>query len=796
MKASLNWINQYVKIDDLKPEDIANKLTFAGVEVEEILRLAAATNLVIGEILSCEKHPDSDHLHVLHVDEGPVHGIHQIVCGAPNARTGLKVIVAREGAVLPGGTIVKSQIRGVDSDGMCCALYELGVDKKYLNEKQLAGIEELPSDAKVGDEKVLAYLGLGDVVLDLSLLANRPDLYAIINVAREIGCLFSRSVKIPQLQKMALVKTAFEVSSTSEKCPQFAIREVHGLKVKPSPKWLQDTLLAEGIRSINNIVDIGNYIMLLTGEPLNMYDLDKLPKKSLVVRDDYEGAFLAMDEKSYRLEKGDLVVTSAGRPMCLAGIMTAKECAIGEGTVNIAVESAVFDYAKVRRTSNRIGLSSESSLRFCKGVNKDQAEYVLSLASELLKDLAGAKTISETANYDILKHEPHIINTTLTYINGRLGTSFTAEEINSVLTRDHLEVTSLPSGVFKIKVPSYRIDMDGEADVSEEVIRILGYENVHSVLPVSELALSGLTEKQVNKRAIRRYLRSQGLDEFLTYTLVSKSLSEEFAYLEKGLAYQLKNPMTNDHEFVRTNLLPSLLDAASFNVDRQNKDLAFFEISDLDAPNKRLTHLAIIITGEDNLQGELRRRPYDFYDAKGLFEGIMQLLGLVKNRCQIVPWTLGGNEFHPGKSAEIRIGKKLVGVLGELHPLELKARGLKNAVAMEIDLEELLTLRTSQIKATIPSKFPSVMRDLAFVVSKDVSYDEIGRALSKADSLIKAVEVFDVYEGGVIAADKKSIALTLTIRDDEKTLKDEEVALAVAKAVDVLRAHFGAEIRS
>src|SRR5574344_984122 len=411
MKASLNWINQYVKISDLTPEEVANKLTFAGIEVEGMTTLASARNLVIGEILSCEKHPDSDHLHVLQVDEGSKYGIHQIVCGAPNARKGLKVIVAREGAKLPGGIIEKSEIRGVTSDGMCCALYELGVDKKSLSEKQIAGVEELPEDAEIGNEDVLNYLGLGDTILDLSILPNRPDMYAVMNIAREIGCLFDRPVTLPEPKKYPLAPAHFEVGSASSKCPQFAIRLVKGVKVAPSPRWLQEILRSEGIRSINNIVDIGNYVMLLTGEPLNMYDLDKLPKKSLIVRDDLAGNFLAMDQKSYALEKGDLVVTSDGKPMCLAGIMTAEACVVDEKTVNVAVESAVFDYARIRHTSNRIGLSSESSLRFAKGMNTDQAEYGRYFASDLLKGLAGAHEVSETASYDTLKHAPVEIDT-------------------------------------------------------------------------------------------------------------------------------------------------------------------------------------------------------------------------------------------------------------------------------------------------------------------------------------------------------------------------------------------------
>jgi len=796
MKASLNWINQYVKIDDLTPEQIADKLTFAGIEVEGITTLASGSNLVIGEILSCEKHPDSDHLHVLQVDEGPKFGIHQIVCGAPNARKGLKVIVAREGAKLPGGIIEKSEIRGVTSDGMCCALYELGVDKKSLSEKQIAGVEELPADALIGNEEVLQYLGLSDTILDLSILPNRPDMYAIINVAREIGCLFNREVKLPEPKKMALPSSDFEVGSASSKCPQFAIREVKGVTVGPSPRWLQEILRSEGIRSINNIVDIGNYVMLLTGEPLNMYDLDKLPKKSLIVRDDLSGDFVAMDQKTYSLEKGDLVVTSEGKPMCLAGIMTAAACMVDEGTTAVAVESAVFDYARIRHTSNRIGLSSESSLRFAKGINTNQAEYVLSLASDLLKELAGAHEVMKTSSYDTLKHEPVEIDTNLDYLNGRLGTSFSAEEILDVLKRDHLTVTCPKPGVYHVIVPSYRIDMDGKADLSEEVIRILGYDNVHSILPTSELTLTGLSEKQSNRIAIRRYLRNAGLDEFLTYTLVNADLDGRFAYLEKGPSYRLKNPMTNDHEFVRRGLLPSLLNAVAYNADRQEKNVACFEVSDIDAPSNKTSHLGLVLAGEESLEGSLKKKAYDFYDAKGLLVGILAILNLGTNRYQIEPWSLGGNELHPGKSAEIRMGKKLLGYLGELHPNELKRLGLKNAVVMELDLGSLLDLRTSPIKASIPPRFPSVSRDLAFVLDQKVSYAELEKSLGHCDALIKGVAVFDVYAGENIAPGKKSVALTLTIQSEEKTLKDEEVSAVVAKAIALLKVQFGAEIRS
>lgn len=796
MKASLNWIGRYVDLTGFTPEEIADKLTFAGVEVEGISYFARGTSLVIGEILACEKHPDSDHLHVLQVDEGPRYGIHQIVCGAPNARKGLKVIVAREGAELPGGKIVKSTIRGVESDGMCCALYELGVDKKLLSEKQVSGIEELDASAKVGEEEVLKSLHLDDAVLDLSLLANRPDLYSLKNVAREIACLLDRPVHFPAIKPYKAVPTSFEVGSATPKCPQFAIKEVKGITVGPSPKWLSEALASEGVRSINNVVDIGNYVMLLTGEPLNMYDLDKLRSASLIVRDDLQGKFVAMDEQAYDLIPGDLVVTSRGEPMCLAGIMTADAAKIDEKSKNVAVESAVFAYAAIRHTSNRLGLASESSLRFVKGVNPSQAEEVLDLAGSLLIDLAGAHSVSATSNYDTLSHEPKVIKTTLGYLNGRLGTHFSLTEALAAFKRDNLAVKAVGEEIITT-IPSYRIDMDGEADLSEELIRILGYSHVESKLPTSELTLAGLTPRQAAKRAIRRYLREQGLDEFLTYTLVNKKQSGEFAYLNKGEPYRLKNPVTEDHEYVRTSLLPSLLLSTSYNASRQEKDLACYEISDLDSPSSQsASHLAIVLSGEMPLQGKLRRRPYDFYDAKGLLEGIMDLLGIGKSRYQIKPWSLGGSELHPGKAAEIRMGKTLLGYLGELRPDEAKRRGLSSSsVVLELDLAALLDLKVGKLTATIPPKFPSVSRDLAFVIAKDVPYEDIARELSRSDALLRKVEVFDVYEGENIAPTKKSVALTLTYRSDERTLKEEEVAAAVNKAISCLTAHFGAEIR-
>ncbi len=794
MKVSYSWLSKLVDLSSTTPEQLADKFTFAGAEVEGISFLASGTNLTIGHILSCDAHPDSDHLHILQVDEGQ-YGVHQIVCGAPNARKGLKVIVAREGAKLPGGEIKPATIRGVASDGMCCSLLELGVDPKSLSDYQKSGIEELPVDAPIGTDDVLGYLGLNDAIIDLDLLPNRPDLYAINNVAREAACLLDKKVNIASPKDLPHVKEEFVVGSKTSKCPLFSARVYRNVKNGPSPKWLKDILLAEGLRSIDKIVDIGNYVMLLTGQPLNMYDLDKLEKKELIVRDDLQGEFLAMDGNSYNLVPGDLVVTSNGKVACLAGIMTADGAKIDENTRNIVVEAAYFDYASIRHTSNRIGLSSDSSSRFCKGINPHQSEYVQEVVAELLGSLCEVKESSATYAYDTLDHSPKLIKTSLRYLNGRLGTSFSEEEILSVLARDNMKLLEDENGNYTFQIPSFRIDMDGEADLSEEVIRILGYSNVVSKLPYSELALTGLTESQQKERDIKKFLLSSGISEVLTYTLVSKKDDEEFKILNKDEPYALLNPMSEDREVVRTNLMHSLLESLSYNVNHQNADVLFFESSDIDSPSYKGRHLAVALTGLVKEQGRLSAHAADFYDVKGLLEGIMDILGLGYNRIQVVPWSLGGEELHPGRSAEIVMGKKLLGYLGELHPLALKKYGLNNAAVMELDLSALLAMKVSPVKASIPAKFPYVTRDLAFLVNKEVTFEAIAKELKKADKLITSVEVFDIYTGKGIVPGKKSMAIKLTLLDETKTLTDAETEAAMKKAILTLATKFGAEIR-
>ena len=799
MLVSLKNVNQYVDLSGLTAEEIANKLTFAGDEVEEIRVLASGTNLVIGHILECVAHPNSDHLHVLKVDLGPKYGVTQIVCGAPNARAGLKVIVAREGAKLPQIEIKKGVIRGEESNGMCCSLLELGVDAKYLSDYQKAGIEELPEDAPVGEENVLGYLGLDDVVLNLKVYANRPDLLSIFNVARELGAIYNRPVNLPKVTAKEDFQTKLVVGSKTNRCTQFSGKEIKGIVTKPSPKWMSDYLMAMGIRSINNIVDIGNYVMLMTGQPLHMYDADKLAKAELCAQDDYAGDFVALDEKTYKIIPGDIVICCNNKPMCLGGVMGSLECAVDENTKNIYIEAASFDGASIRHTSNRLGLASESSSRFVKGTNHFQSAFVLDYAAMLINELCEAKSNSNNVIYQSEEEKDNIVSCSVNKINNRLGTSFKKEEIADVLSRLNFELKFKDDNEFTAKVPEYRLDVSCDADLSEEVIRILGFDNVKSILPCLDTHVGSLTLRQQRIKNIRDYLLSQGLDECLTYSLLSKKEMNNFCLLNKEENYVLLNPITDEHEVLRTHILHSLLKTATYNVARQNKNLALFETSNMISQSSRSEHLAIVLVGQALNQGLMDKENYSFFNMKGLVEGLFTALGIEASRYRFDRFVDEGHELHPGKSAKIIFQNQVIGVMGELHPNQIEKYdlGKTSAVALEMDLELLLAAKVSETKMSPISRFPSVSRDLAFVLDANISAGEVIKTIKTVGrGLVNNCEVFDVYQGTGIAEGKKSMALSVTYRKEDGTLTDKEIGDIEDKIKFELSRSYKAEIRS
>ena len=791
MLVSLNEISKSVAISGLSKEEIASRLTFSGIEVEEIKTLSKATSLVVGKVISCIPHPNSDHLHVCKVDIKDE--ILDIVCGAPNCKEGIKVIVAKVGAKLPGGEIKAGEIRGYKSNGMLCALNELGVDPKYLKEEQIKGIEILSDDFEVGDSDILHKLGLDDVILDLSLLANRSDCYSLFNVSREIGALFNRKVNILEANDDSTYEEKeFKVDSLTPNCKEFSVKIVKGIEVKDSPDWLKNCLRSEGIRTINNIVDLGNYIMLLTGQPIHMYDYDKLVKKELIVRSDINEKFIALDEKEYSIHEGDICVTSFGKTMCLGGIMGGLDSEVTNDTKNIVIEVANFNHASIRRTSSRLGLVSDSSQRFVKGINKDQVDYVLNLTTNLLKTISNVDSISNIIKYDVLNHDKKLISCSVDYINNRLGTNFEYEKIKDILQLLYFKFVESDGNKFIVEVPSFRIDVEGKADLSEEIIRYIGLDTISPTLPFMETTVGGKSKDEQKEDVICSFLSNNGLYRVLTYTLVNKKMSESFKILNKSDGYVIKNPLTEDHKYVRTNLLPSLINCANYNLNHQNNNFGIYEISHIDSMQKNEIHLGVVLVGKKYKQDKITGESYSYYDAKGIVDTILDMFNISSTRVKYTRFET--DEFHPNRSALVLLDNKPLCVMGDIYPTKKEIKD--SMILLEMNLSVLFATKSKNIKFEPISAYPQSSRDYAFIIDDSINYIDIKNEVKKCSSLIKEVSVFDIYKGKNLAQNEKSIALTVVFESNDHTLKDNEIDEVHNKIVETLNKKFNVSLRS
>ncbi len=791
MLVSLNEISKYVDISGLSKEEIASRLTFSGIEVEEIKTLSKATSLVVGKVISCIPHPNSDHLHVCKVDIKDE--ILDIVCGAPNCKEGIKVIVAKVGAKLPGGEIKAGEIRGYKSNGMLCALNELGVDPKYLKEEQIKGIEILSDDFEVGDSDILHKLGLDDVILDLSLLANRSDCYSLFNVSREIGALFNRKVNILEAKDDSTYEEKdFKVDSLTPNCKEFSVKIVKGIEVKDSPAWLKNCLRSEGIRTINNIVDLGNYIMLLTGQPIHMYDYDKLVKKELIVRSDINEKFIALDEKEYSIHEGDICVTSSGKTMCLGGIMGGLDSEVTNDTKNIVIEVANFNHASIRRTSSRLGLVSDSSQRFVKGINKDQVDYVLNLTTNLLKTISNVDSISNIIKYDVLNHDKKLISCSVDYINNRLGTNFEYEKIKDILELLYFKFVESDGNKFIVEVPSFRIDVEGKADLSEEIIRYIGLDTISPTLPFMETTVGGKSKDEQKEDVICSFLSNNGLYRVLTYTLVNKKMSESFKILNKSDGYVIKNPLTEDHKYVRTNLLPSLINCANYNLNHQNNNFGIYEISHIDSMQKNEIHLGVVLVGKKYKQDKIIGESFSYYDAKGIVDTILDMFNISSTRVKYTRFET--DEFHPNRSALVLLDNKPLCVMGDIYPTKKEIKD--SMILLEMNLSVLFATKSKNIRFEPISAYPQSSRDYAFIIDDSINYIDIKNEVKKCSSLIKEVSVFDIYKGKNLAQNEKSIALTVVFESNDHTLKDNEIDEVHNKIVETLNKKFNVSLRS
>ncbi len=789
MKLSTNFLKDYVDIDvDVKT--LAEDMTRVGNEYDSAGNLIEATNLIIGEIKECEEHPDSDHLHVCKVDVGKE--ILQIVCGAPNARKGIKVIVALPGAQLPGDiTIKRGTIRGVESNGMMCSLAELGLESKFLKQEDKEGIHELPDNATIGGDPI-KFMKMDDSVIDFELTANRGDLLSILGMAYEVGAIYNKPVKTIDLSHSESgynVTNSFKIDIKTDNCSLFLAKKVENVTIKESPTFIKNRLIASGIRPINNVVDISNYVMLEVGQPLHFYDADRLGNKIIVRMAENGEKLTTLDEIERTLDENDIVIATEQSAIGLAGVMGGLTTEVENFTKNIIIESAIFDGVKVRKTSKKI-VRSEASNRFEKGLDPNRTYMAVERACHLLEKYADATIISGLCIYDRTDKQDKEIFITVDNINDVLGTDLSEDDVIDVFKR--LKFTGYAEdGNIRVLVPRRRLDISIKEDLIEEVGRIYGVDNIKGKLPILPMK-SGSYDKTT--REIRNKMSSLGLNETLTYVLVgeneaSKYTSDDFENLK------LLDPLTEERNTLRYSLIPSMVKTYEYNKARNIKDVSIFEIGkgffkkgEEYGENKKL---CVLMSGEYYL-GLGNRQNVDFYIIKGIAEEILDYLGY-GNRYSFVHMKQQIPEFHPGQSADISVNNDIVGVIAKLHPNIAK----DDVYVMEINLDKLLEKRTGKMKFKEISKFPSIKKDLAFVVDKSVESKDIETVIKKAGgSMLTNIEVFDVYTGANIGENEKSIAYSLTFMDSKKTLTEEEVTAVFEKIIQMVENKCGAKLRN
>ncbi len=795
MRLSYKWLSEYVNLSGITPEELAERMTTAGLEVEGIEPMADASGLVIGEVVECED-VEGTHLHRTITNVGDAQ--YQIVCGAPNCRKGLKVIAALPGAKLPGGTISARPLHGLESNGMLCALYELGVDKKALRQEQLEGIEELPEDAPVGEKDVLGYLGLDDTILDVSLTPNRADCSAMWNMAKEVGAILNREVKWPNYEGKSECgeEGDFKVSTKTDKCTCYLGKKVNHVKVGPSPKWIRQYLNAAGIHSVNNVVDISNFVMLETGQPLHFYDLNKFKAHEITVVDDLEQDFVALDGETFHIQNGDIMITTAGEATGIAGVMGGEESMIDENTEAIFIEAAHFNHASIRHTSIRLNLVTEAAQRFTKGIEEPAMQKAMDRSIQLLSEYADASGFEKTVQAGSMCYEPQVVVETLSHCNGLLGTSFTMEQVTDILSRLDFK-PEVNGDEIVCHIPSYRIDIVGQSDIDEEVIRLLGFDSLGSTLPDIAATVGQLSPAQQLRRTTREVMMAYGLNEIVTYTLVNDTYATEGCQ-PLGEPIALAMPMSEARKNVRTNLIDSVMEVVQYNQAHQNTNIGVYEISKVYAKgDKEEERFAIAMEGnlqEDRLNHiEIKA---DFYALKGIITSWLERLGYTGSRIKIKENTKDITHFHPYRSAEITLDNRTLGIFGELHPDYARRFDLKRVCYAELSLDPLLSSKAGRIRFTELPKFPAVTRDIALVTDKIVSAAEILKTVrSSGVKILSNVEVFDVYEGEHVEEGKKSVALTLTYQADH-TLKEDEIIESHNKILENLKKRVHAELRA
>lgn len=804
MKVSYKWLKEYLDLSDVTPDELAEKMSRTGIEVDDVIYPGKGlSKIVVGETLSVVDHPDSDHLHVCQVNIGAEEPI-QIVCGAPNVAAGQKVIVALHGARITGNAkIKKGKMRGQESNGMICSLAELGYSESVVSKKYADGIFVLPAEAVPGTE-VVDLLELDDAILDIDITPNRADALSMRGSAYEVAAIYNKALKFPEApvsEKTGSVTEYIKVAvEDTNDAPAYHIQVIKDVKIAESPLWLQNKLMNGGIRPINNVVDITNYILLEYGQPLHAFDYDQIGSKEIIVRRAKENETMTtLDGVERTLDTDNIVITNGTAPIALAGVMGGLDSEITDGTVTVALEAALFNPVLIRKTAGKFNLRSESSSRFEKGINVATIRTAGEHAAELIHELAGGTIVAGTASVDTVEVKDTEVVITLEKINRSLGTAISSGEVTAIFNQ--LGFASTFDGeTFTVAVPPRRWDISIYADILEEVARIYGYDNLPETLPITPALPTALTPKQHTMRITRRFMEGAGLTQNISYVLTTAEKAREYAVEDKE-GIRLAWPMSEDRSTLRMNLLSTLLDNAAYNVARKNTDIQFYEIGRVFFPSAdsvlpiEAERLAGVMTGMAYQKDwQMAAEPVNFYHAKGVLDGYFETMGLSDQirfeAAKDLKW------MHPGRTAAVYLGDAYIGYVGQVHPATANAYDLKETYAFEIDFEAIIAAPKEVITQQPIPKFPGVTRDVALLVDETVTHQQIVKTIKEnGGKFLKDVHLFDIYQGKGIEDGKKSVAYSMSFLNPEATLVDEDINKAFTKLVAALETECGAAIR-
>lgn len=800
MFISKEWLETFVEIN--QPVNVlAERITRTGIEVDDIIDYTKdIKNLVVGHIQTKAPHPDADKLSLCQVDIGEAEPV-QIVCGAPNVDAGQTVIVATVGGRLPGGVKIKrAKLRGERSEGMICSLQEIGISSNLVPKQFEEGIYNFTSDIKPGTNALKA-LYLDDQVMEFDLTPNRADALSMVGTAYETAALYNVPMIRPETQSQESTKQATDEMRISvqnkDKVPYYSARIVNDVKIQPSPEWMQMRLIKAGIRPINNVVDISNYVLLEYGQPLHMFDQDQIRSKHIEVRQATTGEKMTtLDNQERALKDSDIVITNGDTPIAIGGVMGGDFSEVTESTTNVVIEGAIFDSVSIRHTSRRLNLRSEASSRFEKGIATEFVDEAVDRACYLLQQYAEGTVLQGRIAEGQLGQFVTPVNITVENVNETIGFNLSPEEIEAVFVRLGFETTREGNSL-TVMVPSRRKDITIKEDLIEEIARIYGYDEIPSTLPVFKQVTPGtLTDRQAKTRVVKATLEGAGLNQAINYSLVDKTRATDFALQDRS-TISLLMPMSEAHSTLRQSLIPHLIDDVSYNVARSNHHVALYELGRVFFGNEEnqlpdeVEYLSGILTGDYTVNTwQNKKEEIDFFVTKGIVDRIAEILDI---QFEYEAGEIDG--LHPGRTAWVKLNEEIVGFVGELHPQTENNYDLKRTYVFELNYDKLMSVSVGYINYEPIPRFPGVSRDIALVINRATPSAEIVKIIQNyGGDILQHAEVFDVYEGEHVAEDEKSIAIRLAYLDMHQTLTDDKVNGVHNRILEALQAE-GATIR-